>query len=354
MAISSVQGSSQIHERLVFEPSEFPRELFDHILSWLEPKDVEPAARVCKAWERFINETDQWKKQCQIKLGLSSKIDPKNYLPEGPSYKRRLELVFANILDGRVYERHIGEIGPVPRIPKEISLKKWSERDPCDPTKIIGREYVWMYFPSYIEIERKGYSLDKIDDPKDLQASKLIRSEEGPERKVLEKIEFGAQNTTLKVPVTINNLVELFKHPKIGNPSAYSHIWDQIVEQHGNERRPAGWICMKKDVIGSGLRFAEQQKLALESGVVLSTLLPRILFNFMQHVRSPRVNVYPDGQNPWTLARTSTLMRNFEDNCDVPLACGAGGPLGLHIDRSCRGRSDVGVAVSLPEKVQAH
>lgn len=310
---------------------------FSHILSFLEPKDLACSERVCRSWNRFIHSTDLWKRQCQIRLGIPAATDPKGYLPKCPSYKKSLQLISSSILDGSVYEFYIGKVGQVPRIPEEISLKKSNEPDPCDPTKTVGTEYVWMYCPPYIETDLKGFSLDKPDDPNDLEAPKLIRRE--------------SENKVLKVPVTINNIVELFKCPKTGNPSTYEYIWDKIIEQHGNKRIPAGWICMRKNVIGRNQSFARQQALAKESGVVIPQLLQRILFNFMEHVRSRRANVYPDGQYPYTFARTSTLTPQGND---WPSGCGGGGPLGLRVNDHSYDYDCVGVAVALPaEEVQA-
>ncbi len=346
MTTSSVRNGSQMIEWVSSDG-------FDQVLSFLGPKDLAPTARVCKAWSQFIDETNQWKKQCQIQLGLPPEIDPTDYLPEGSSYKERLQLVFANILDERVYERYIGKVGPVPRIPKEISLKLWNEPDPCDSTKRIGTEYVWMYCPSHIEIDQSDCFLNKIDDPTDPEAPNLIRREEGLEGKAFREIELEAQNTALKVPVTINNLVKLFKRPKTGNPSTYRNMWNPIVEQHGNKRMSAGWMCMRRDVIGNDLPFSRQQALATSRQVVLSELLPRIFFNFTQHVRSPVANVYPDGNNPWTFAHTSTLTRDLEGH-DWPSACGGGVSSGLLVSNlpNFLYPEDIGVAVALPAEVQ--
>lgn len=228
-----------------FHRQEFGPYHLPDILSFLEPQDLAHMSRVCKLFAQIIDETDQWKKQCQMQLGLSLETDPKRYLPEGPSYKQSLLCMFANnILDARVYERYIGKIGPVPRIPQELSLKRWNNPDPCAPTQRIGDNYVWMWIPSHIEITERGFSLD------------------------------------------------------------------------------------------------DQQAFAQANGVVISKLLVRILFNILEHTRSS-ANVYPDGQSPWTYARTATLTNN------VPMGCGVAGTRGLYVSNQYTNLVSVGVAVEL-------
>ena len=315
------------------------------VFNFLEPKDLGRLEQVSKTFEDAVGY--QWRSLCRMQLGLSPgpNLDP--FLPATLSVKASVQFLLNNIFDERVYERHIGDVEPAPPISRSSFLKRYNEPDPCDPIKTIGSEYVLMYLPESVTINQSGVSLDKADDPNDSEAPRLIRRE-GPSSGP------GAQseNTTLKVAVTINNIVELFKCPKTGNPSTFSYIWDQIEDQHGNKRMPAGWIYMRRDVIGRNLPFAQQQALANEKGVVLSELLPRILFNFLEHVGSKKAGVYPDGQDPSTYARTSTITRD-SGGTNWPSGCGAGGPSGLHVYYDCIGTVNVGVAVALPAEVQA-
>jgi len=352
MSTSPVLDSVQMNSYSVFARNGYPKldfEAFDHILSFVEPKDLGRSERVCKIWNQFIlaNQGNQWKRQCQTQLGLSIETDPTNYLPAGSSYKERLRLLFSHILifDQRIYEHHIGTVGPVPPIPKQIALKRWNDPDPCDPSKTIGEAYVWMWLPSYIKIPCRGFCLDGIDDPENPQAPKLISCKE-----MLVEEQF--ENATLNVPLTINNIAKLFYLSKTGNRSDYFYIWPALVTQHGNERLPKGWICMRREVIGRNLTFVAQQALANANGVVLSELLPRILFNFIEHVRSQTVGFYPDGINPWTIARTSTLTRD-EAGTAWPSDCGLGDAFGLSLNGMLDFSHDnnTGVAVMLPGKV---
>lgn len=198
----------------------------------------------------------------------------------------------------------------------------------------------------------ESFALDKPDDSNDLEAPQLIPRKEELVEAFVRKIGLGAQpkKQVLKVPVTINNIVKLFKRPKAGHSSTYSYIWERIVEEHGNERISPGWTCMRVGVIGRNLSFKQQKALASTNGVVLSELLPRILFNFLEHARS-ETNVYPDGQDPWTHARTSTSMLDSNGNAWL-LGCGPGGPSGLGVSHRIFDGGNVGVAVALPEEVQ--
>jgi hypothetical protein len=324
-----------------------PHEVSVHVFSFLPLPDLAHSALVKKVWKICIELEAQWKNQCQNLLGLPSTTDPRIDFPETSSYKAIFRVVSANILGEGVYERYIGKVEPVPRIPKSL-LSRWSQPDPCDPTKKISSAYVLMYIPSHIYIDSKGFHFRKIKKPKDGEAPQLLGTEAG----LGESVSGSGTSSVLKVPVTINNIEVLFGRPKTGNLSNYKFFDHDIFRQHGNKRWAAGWICMRKDVAFRNRTFADQQALAGACGVELSELLPRILFNCLEHVRSGTANTYPDGQNPLTYAVTSTLTRGIEGN-DWPLGCGGGSHSGLFVLHGpvfCEG-DDYGVAVVLPEEV---
>lgn len=249
----------------------------------------------------------------------------------------------SSIFGERFWKHYVGDVGCVPPIPEAISLKKWDEPDPCDPTTTIGKEYVWMYCPSDVVTVLEDCALSKADDLA-IEQPELIA-------KAGSKVE--------KVPMTINNIGELFKRLKTGYSSQYNNqynnMWGVVVKQHGNKKIPAEWICMRRSVIGGGLSFSDQQALVKQKGVVLAQLHHRIVFNFLEHARS---NAYPDRLDPCTYARTSTYTRTSTlllcEQDYWPLACGAGGPSGLRVQGVVICVNDyVGVAVTLPKEVQA-
>jgi len=377
--------------RVLVKP--LPCDPFGHILGFLGPKDLANCEKVCSQWAQFIDLTDQWKKQCRVQLGISPKADPKRYLPNCATYKKSLEFMLSRILDEGFYKYYLGvDIGPIPRIPEEISLKKWNDPDPCAPTKKIGEEYIWMYCPSYVEtMDHEDFYLNKPDEPKNPEAPELIQKEAGLVSKFVRKIGLGAQSEKkpLRIPFTINNIRTLFKNPKNGTPSNY-YISPEVSQQHGNARIPAGWICMRREVIGRGqqafrpapgLTFPHQQALANQKRVMIPHLLHRILFNVQEHIRSderariviPRFlfeqlydyleelragNAYPDGQNPCTYARTSTITRNQQGN-DMVSLCGGGSPSRFSVTsgyleiNAAYNPDSIGVAVALPTQGQA-
>lgn len=325
-----------------------------YVFSFLGPKDLARAEHVCRSWKQFISQTDQWKKQCRIQLN-SFEFDPGTYLPASHSYKEGLSLVLSRVYDADTYRDRLGvQIEPFPRIPEAPSLKRFNEPDPFDPTKTKGQKYFWMDFPSYFKISVDGdfpFELDKLDDPKDEEAPRLIQKKVGHVELLKEKIglESKPEKKVLKVPNTINNLGVLFNHPKNGNPSAYDrNSWAAVFDQHGNKRIPSGRICMREDVIGRSLPFALQQAATTKAGVVIPQLGHRILFNLLRHAET---NTYPDGQNPWTYARTSTLTVDRRGN-PWSSGCGGGGPSGLSVYDDHIDIDSVGVAVGLPAEVQ--
>ena len=312
-----------------------------NIFSYLGPASIIHSVSVCKTWRQVIVLTKPWER----------------YMPECDSYEKFLRLVSSRIAGKGVCKDVLGAtfVEPVPRIPESISLDRWNEPDPCDlanPDKKIGTEYVWMYCGDiYITVPGDSpLCLDK-EDPNDPEADapRLIQRKVSLIERARRAVGLGAnsENRVLKVPMTVNNMKPLFEHPKKGNPSTYRNIGSEISKQHGN-KRISGWVCMRRGMIGEGLPFAEQQTLADTHGLVIPRLQERILFNFLEHARS-EANVYPDGEDPWTYARTSTVTRDEEGN-NWPSGCGAGGPSGLHVYSRDHflDHDYVGVAVALP------
>lgn len=288
-----------------------PSSLLGEVLSFLTPESLTTAEKICRSWRKCIQSTYQWERRCLQMLDIPSKTNLSKDLPEGLSYKKIIKLS-SSIFGERFWQRYIGDVGLVPPIPEAISLKKCDKPDPCAPTTTIGKEYVWMYCPSHVVTTREG--------------------------------------AVQKVPVSINNIGVLFQSLKTGHSSKYNCIWNKIVKEYGNKEIEPGWICMRKEVIGRGLSFVNQKALAKEKGVVITQLLHRIMFNFLEHTRS---NLYPDRSDPCTYARTSTLIRDGQGLSCLSI-CGAGGPSGLSVeDCDVFVHSNIGLGVVLPGEVQA-
>jgi hypothetical protein len=332
-------------------PSAYP--YYGPFLDFLDPKDLARAERVCRGWNNFISLRHQWKKQCQIRLNIPTSMDPNSFLPKDcRSYKKGIQLASTNakVLNAKIYKYYLGaEIELVSSI-KEISLEKRNEPDPCDPTKTKGQKYVWIDSPSYFKITVDGdfpFELDKQDDPNNEEAPRLIEKKVSFLESLKRKMGIGSklEKRVLKVPNTINNLGVLFKYPKYGHPSTYDSIWEPISAQHGNKRIPQGRICMREDVIGKNLTFAQQQAAAKKVGVIIPQLGHRILFNFLRYVET---KTYPDGEIPRTYARTATLAVDAQ-GIAWPLDCAGSDPSGLRVDRyfSNINSFTLGVAVAL-------
>ncbi len=338
--------------------SVLPNGAFDHVLDFLAPKDLIQAELVCRSWDQFIDTKDQWqwKKQCQNRLNIPDSMDPMKFLPQGcDSYKKGIRLASTKVYDARSYRRILGaEIELVSPTLEAISLEKGNEPDPCDPTKTKGQEYVWLDSPSYFKISVDGdfpFELDKLDDPNDEEAPRLIQKEVGLVESFARMIGLGSKSgkRVLKVPNTINNLGILFNtHPKYQEPSAYYEYSEkEVFNQHGNKRIPQGRICMRKDVIGRNLTFAQQRAAATEAGVVIPQLGHRILFDFLRCAES--------NGTLRTFARTSTLTVLTVAGRRVVHGsiCGGDGlSCGLHAGVSYCGRIVyhlIGAAVALPD-----
>lgn len=358
------------------------------ILGFLGPQDLRVAEFVCQDWRTSIESTKQWEKQCKYKLGLADKTDSKSYLPDRKSHKEIFHLITPCIHDRAFYRRYIGDTGPVPEIPQEISPKKCDLPDRCDPSKLIGKEYVWVPFPSHVTItvpEDSTLHLSGPDDPANPEAPRLVCKEDEPsplallneplkpDDPAIDPRRVHSRTKVIQVPITLNNLRMLtltleFKRSREKKirrmlPNNYPftlalpsfQLDKELSEQHGNKRMVAGWGCMKRTVIGKNRTFDQQRVAANTAGVQLTDLLRRVWFNIFERARC---GFFPDGKKNevYTFARTSTLVPDDEGNV-WPSGCGPGGGQGLDLDtydylegnEAC---DEVGIAVELSKEVK--
>jgi hypothetical protein len=365
----------------------------DTILGFLGPQDLRIAEVVCRDWRTCVHLTNQWEKQCKYKLGLADKTNSKNYLPEGQSYKEIFRLISPRIHDRAFYRRYIGDIGPIPQIPEEISPKNWYLPDRCDQSKKIGEEYVWVPFPSHVTItvpEDSALHLNGPDDPANPEAPRLILQEDDPSFLALSKdsavdpIRVQSRNKVLKVPVTLNNLDTVMSilswrrncEEKIRNtlPKNYNYTLSlpyvncgrDVTKQHGNKRMVAGWGCMRKNVTEKNRTLVQQQTSAADARVQLTNLLRRVWFNIFEHANSCRTHarrnrcihnnfgVYADNPS-FTFARTSTLIRDNEGNLRHSTCGGRDEQLDFETYGDSYGGAaddEVGIAVELSGEVE--
>lgn len=285
---------------------------FSLVLSFFGPKDIARFENVCSDWTRCIHATHQWKKHCQTKARIHT-LDPKRYLPAGLSYKEMFLLLCSRIFDESLYESYLcAKVGPVPPIPEEISVSRWLDPDPCEKNTTMGEQGVWMYLPPYLDITIPGDSpwfLDSAKPPQLLDGRIVTWNREEPKTK--------SKNQVLRVPITINNFRALMKRANRGDPC---NIWPQISWQHGNTRIVKGWIWMRRYPVKIGLSFIKQQDFVNKRRVAIPDLPSRIWFNVFEHAQSGE---YPDGKNPVTYARTSTLTRGWQGTY-WPTGCGQG------------------------------
>ena len=293
----------------------FPDDALDLVFRFLDPEDLGPTALTCKRFNTIIHETGQWKRQCEKALGVPD-IDAMPGFPSSLTYKGKMERISSWIASGgffgrRAYEDLLNvEVKLAPPIPANI-FERLENPDPFEPTKTIRENYALMYRPSSVKT-RSG-----------------------------------------EVDLTIKSLRTLMQCAGRGDPYG-RFISLKILDQHGDKTMPEGWTLMRKAVVGRDLTFAEQQSLKnrVGAGATIPELLPRLVYNALAHAHSGEAKIYPDGQKPWTYARTSTLTLDEQGNAWTS-ACGAGGPSGLRVNNGFIVDDVVGVAVALPAEVQA-
>jgi hypothetical protein len=283
--------------------------VIQRIGTFLDPKGLARLRAVQKSWKAAIDD-NQWAFQCCNLLGIPRDIDPKEFLSPDLSYEEGLRECFSKIVDREFYRRQgIGEIGQIPPVSETRLLESFAKPDPCDPSKTIGEAYTLMYIPDRVVLSEPAGQVE--------------------------------------VDVTTKNLPRIFAGLKGGNPPKYSEIGRYIIEKVGDEKAKSRWVWMRKDVIGIGLSFDEQIKLAEEKGVVVTSLVNRIWANFV-------AGSYLDRLNPFIFARTSTNFQLESTPLYWLLGCGAGDSSGLRITHGLYFNDDhSGVAVELSLEVKA-
>lgn len=267
------------------------------LCTFLETRELGRCEQVNKLFEEVVN--IQWKDQYHKKLRLGDGADIGSNIPRGMTVKESLRFLQNNVFDESFYKDYIGDVDPAPQIDMLKFLELQNDPDFCD------EEYIFMYVPESITTDQIDAYLSKEDDPSELEAPRLMLRKGRSEKKDT------FAKTTLKVPVTLNNIQTLFQFPKKGNPSNCTTICDETIEQHGDKRVYSGrWICMIKNMAGGKFLNVLVRDKPQNKEVILTELLPRTLFNLLAHVRSKNKGYYPDRLELSVFAITSTLVKS--------------------------------------------
>jgi len=339
-------------------------DLYLYIFSFLGRRELAISERVCRTWFKYIDLSGQWRRQCQVLLGIHPMIDPKpndsndpaTYLPSCPFYRRSLQLMSSRIFDGNFHEQYFispslrirANIGSVPPIPEKISLKRWNEPDFYNPlTATIGTKYVWIFFPSYVETIIPGdslYYLNKEDDPEDPKAPRICRRDPDLGEVLVAGLGFRtkSENKVLRVPMTFYNIMRLCAPDMPENT-----IWGPL-EDYVDTRMPSEWICMRGDVIGRGLSFPDQENLANENGASISDATHRLFLTFLRKAR-PKTTIFSE-TNQWIYARTSTSL-HYADRLVTQCEVGFRSKTQVSVrDSLIPSQENIGVAVELSNR----
>lgn len=237
----------------------------EHSLGFLEPNELAQLEKVSWQWKKAVQ--PNWEKQAVVN-GITPEI-----VPAGMSLAQIFKIFYRGLLGEQVYRDHLGEVGPLPPIPRNFI--EWSNR--IDPITLpygyvrgcyqyIKDNYQLVLIPQYITIEVDSNS------PLTLRNGKLVE-------------EWPSYSKTLKVPVTINNLLLLAKKYIKKRAQSNPDLWPDVLHQHGDEPvQESHWSYMKKDAIGHGLSYAQQKTLAESAGLEIVSLIDRVIYNLLMHI----------------------------------------------------------------------
>jgi len=297
----------------------FPFDMMTEVMSFCGIDKLHRLGEVCSAWRKTVAEMSS-------RLIRKLNINPIFSVVSPQTSRQFLKFLFPNALDERFYVKNLGDVGDVPSIPRAFIEASVKPDRLGHFGELIKDTHKLLLIPEYITITVEDSALILV-------AEGILQEDEGS--RLIEGSEVIPGKRVIHVPVTLNNLPIL-----IGTSTSHfigfaEDCWRDILLQHGNKRVSAvHWSFQRVGVIGRGLSYSDQKHLAEENGFDVVPLIDRVLFNFLEHVRS---GAYLD--DPF-VARTSTLTRTS----DTP-------PAFIPTCVRAHGRVLLGVVVGYPIRV---
>ncbi len=211
------------------------------VLGFLDPQTLASLETVSTTWRAEVEK--RWQPYC-VSQGMVLEGTP-----SVAAYKTIFKDLLPRSLGPELYKRHLGDVGPVPPIPKEfITAAKISD---------VYDDYVapweWVY----------GRPL------KDTCLLTLTPSQ----------ITVTIDGTPQILPVTLNNVIMLFQkcRPKILNATP-SDFMREVLAQHGDVPvlRPH-WTLQREDAVCERENYANQQVYTRRAGFEIVSLIDRVL-----------------------------------------------------------------------------
>ena len=258
--------------------------------SFLRPNELALSTRVCPYWSEIIGSEITWKDQCRNQ-GFPER------LPNGISYKQVIKDFYRSMFGKDFYADYIGHVGVIPPIPEHFIVRAYHPDPYGEAGQLIKDSFQLLLDPPKpITIEINANSSTIVDEKGNL----IEQASSSSSKDAFQK---NGSKKALRVNSTINNIGKIAeKHLKKGIKTGISdRSWENILQQHGDNRSPSGWSFQKKSVVGQGLTYPEQQDLAAKARLEVVSLKARILFNILTQIRS---GIGPDTT---ITARTSTV-----------------------------------------------
>lgn len=271
-------------------------EIFDHIVSFLEPQDIGRLAQVCRGFNEWLDDSGIWNR-ASAREGIP--------VVEGKDRNRRkdFKILYPITISGRRIGELFGKVvGKVPPISK-YWFDKFAENvmDPYEEGKQFRDNFVVLVDPSFIE-----RYVDK-ETPLDIDETGYLR-EVAPDA-VLEQ--------TLTIPFSLRNMHVLSKYPLKGKehlPVFDENYGTPAFEQSTSYPNQIGVRVMRRAILEQtrGENFVRQealvvQELAPGQGFEVESVRRRALFNAIQILTT---GMCPDGRGErvWTYARGSDTV----------------------------------------------
>jgi hypothetical protein len=181
------------------------------------------------------------------------------------------------------YEDYFGGIAlpvvPVPLAYIEASNRQdptnrrenWQE--PTNRREKIKDNFQLVFIPEFIRIVARANSSLFLNEN-----GRLI---EGP-------IAIGIKRE-IDVPVTLNNMAVLTeKYLRRGTPTGFEleNSWSHVLADHVDTRIKSHWFYPRKEVIGLGESYSQQQVIAARAGLEITSLIDTAIYYLLRQIRS--------------------------------------------------------------------
>lgn len=276
----------------------FPdRDTFQYYsVKYLDPSDIARASRVCKHWNQLFSDQNLWKALFEkegIPLVISTNGSERNY-------KEDFKILYPITISGKIMSQYLGKV--VEKIPPmtEKQFKELEEPDPFEEGKLKRETFVFIVDPSFVMRTINQETSLALYDLRNLNLTESSKQES-------EQSEMNTtRQQTLNIPLSLKNIKVLASYPLKGkeNIPVFNYFNAIVLQQCNTCPDQISVYFMRKQVVGRGMRYEDQENLVKDKGFEVPSLRVRVLFDTISILKN---GTCPDGR--WAYSRHPEITR---------------------------------------------